>query len=96
MTRSSPWAILLAAVCACNGGDDGNDNGGKPPELPGIEPVDADGDSVASDTDCNDGDAAIFPGATETVQRTRRQLRRRRRRRPDGDVLPRLGRRHVR
>ena len=67
MTRSSPWGIMLFALGACNGDGDGNNNGGgKPPELQTVEPVDADGDSVLSDTDCNDGDAAIFPGAVET------------------------------
>jgi hypothetical protein len=65
MTRSSPWGILLFALCACNGGNDGDKNQNKPVELPGLEPADADGDSVTSDTDCDDGDAAIFPGATE-------------------------------
>jgi hypothetical protein len=63
MTRSLLWGALLS-LSACNGDGGGNQQRGT--ELPAIEPVDLDADSFFSDTDCNDGNAAIFPGATET------------------------------
>jgi hypothetical protein len=37
----------------------------KPPEDTGIAPVDADGDGYSSDSDCDDGDPAVHPGAEE-------------------------------
>src|SRR5436190_8391862 len=66
MTRSSPWGISLFALCACAGGNDGNNNPGGRPDLPDPEVVDGDQDGFDSTEDCNDANAAIFPGATET------------------------------
>jgi hypothetical protein len=69
MTRTFLWGVLLSttvtAIGGCSGGDDG-DGGPKKTELPGLEPADVDQDGAASDTDCNDGNAGIFPGASET------------------------------
>jgi hypothetical protein len=64
MTRSSPWGMVIA-LCACNGGD-GDRPGNGTTELPPLVPADVDQDGVSSDDDCNDGNAAIFPGASET------------------------------
>jgi hypothetical protein len=45
---------LIAVLAACNGD-----------KSPGGAPVDADGDGFDSAEDCDDGDAAVFPGADE-------------------------------
>ena len=47
--------LALAALTACRGPSDSG-----PPT-----PVDADGDGSIADDDCNDADAAVFPGAIE-------------------------------
>ena len=65
MTRSSLWGILFA-LCACNGGGDGDGKPNGKTELTPLEPVDVDQDGITSETDCTDADAAIFPGASET------------------------------
>ena len=57
--------------------------------------VDNDMDGVGSCTDCNDGDATIFPGRHRSLQRHRRQLLGRHRRRHRVHQLLR-GRRHGR
>ncbi len=64
MTRSLLWGVL-SAVSACTGDGGGGDGGGGT-DLPVIDPVDRDEDGILSDEDCNDGDAAIFPGASES------------------------------
>jgi hypothetical protein len=60
-----PLLLGVLFLCACDGGGrkGGRDGGG---DLPGLEPRDGDGDGVDSDTDCNDSNRAIFPGAFET------------------------------
>jgi hypothetical protein len=52
----------VLGVSACDEG--GNGSGSKPTELPAIEPVDRDEDGFFAD-DCNDANAAVFPGAAE-------------------------------
>ncbi len=61
------WAVLagvfILALGACSkdsGSGDDDGDAGTPTPL-----ADADGDGYAVDEDCNDADAAIYPGATE-------------------------------
>ena len=70
--------ITLFALSACKDADDGvgtdsvpnddtgevtDDTGGS--DDTGAEEVDADGDGVRSDEDCDDNNAAVYPGAEE-------------------------------
>jgi hypothetical protein len=63
MPRFCLLSVFLAAS-ACNGKEEGGGRKGPIDLLPG-EPVDLDQDGFLSDADCNDGVAAIFPGASE-------------------------------
>ena len=53
---------LLLFLCACTGkdGTEITDSGG------GEQVTDADGDGFPADVDCDDDDASVYPGATET------------------------------
>lgn len=53
-------AALMLGLSACDGGDN-NDQA-----LYGVAVVDADGDGYDSSEDCDDSDADVNPGATET------------------------------
>ena len=46
-----------------SGGDEGGDEGGG--DEGGTDPVDADGDGVTEEDDCDDTDASVYPGAPE-------------------------------
>ena len=60
MSRTFLWSVLvLSAACNGRGGDAGTD-------LPDYVPADVDQDGFATDTDCNDANAGVFPGAAET------------------------------
>ena len=57
----------LVVLIACNGDDPDKKPSGDDSGNPGVEgPFDHDEDGAFSDTDCNDSDAAIHPGADET------------------------------
>jgi len=51
------WSVVaVGSMIGCGGGLD--------PDL-GLDDVDADGDGAVARLDCDDGDAAVYPGATE-------------------------------
>ena len=58
-------ATLLLALSACRTDPEKPDTDTLPPDDTGPDIVDADGDGYSSDEDCDDGDAAINPGAEE-------------------------------
>ncbi|MCK6519995.1 putative metal-binding motif-containing protein [Myxococcota bacterium] len=68
-TRFTAAAALMGLALVACGDKDGSDSG--PVALYGVPDtgyVDNDGDGVAvRDGDCNDDDATVFPGATETA-----------------------------
>ena len=60
--------ILVAsflALSACRTGPEKPDTDTLPPDDTGPDVVDADGDGYGTDVDCDDGDAAVNPGAEE-------------------------------
>ncbi|MFN7142901.1 MAG: MopE-related protein [Myxococcota bacterium] len=60
-SRLALLALLALAACA----DGGDKDSGEPVDS-ATPPVDADADGFATPTDCDDTDAAVFPGADET------------------------------
>ncbi len=69
IARRSPLAppmllLLFVLACAPHGNPPGDDTG--PPVDTGDTGIDADGDGWRTPEDCDDGDAAVHPGATET------------------------------
>ena len=57
--RTMLWASLSVVAIGCSG------SGNKIPMEEPEAPVDADGDGVLSDDDCDDADASVYPGAEE-------------------------------
>jgi hypothetical protein len=58
--------LLLIALLACGDKDVlPTDDSAAPQDSQPPEPVDGDGDGYLEDVDCDDGDAAVFPGAEE-------------------------------
>jgi large repetitive protein len=58
-------ATLLLALSACRTDPEKLDTDTLPPDDTGPDIVDADGDGYGTDEDCDDGDAAVHPGAEE-------------------------------
>jgi hypothetical protein len=58
-------ATLLLALSACRTDPEKPDTDTLPPDDTGPDVVDADGDGYGTDEDCDDGDAAVHPGAEE-------------------------------
>jgi hypothetical protein len=58
-------ATLLLALSACRTDPEKPDTDTLPPDDTGPDVVDSDGDGYGTDEDCDDGDAAVHPGAEE-------------------------------
>lgn len=62
---ASPLLLALLLACGDKEGDEGTPSDDTQDSAP-AEAVDADGDGVTSDLDCDDADPSVAPGLTET------------------------------